>query len=136
MASPTLNTQLFALYAISTDQDQDPASFSGVALLSPTVTSTLLDLTSDNRFGLRAFTPRRIWIDNSASGISITVTVPGTGQVIVAKANTQGIYPLIAQDSESGANFKCNISGVPAALVSIPIQVMNVDIAPYTWATV
>ena len=137
MATFVVNNQLFALYSVEPDTtEQEPMSFSGVVLLSPTVTQTTLDLLSDQRFGDRKFSPKRIWVDNSQSGISVTINVPGTGQSLVIKASTQGIYPLLAQDSESGALFKLVVSGVPAQLVSIPIQILNTRIEPFVWATV
>jgi hypothetical protein len=136
MATGIVPFQNFAVYSVdSNEEDQDRLSFSGIVLLSNTQPSTLIDLSADNRFGDRRFTPRRIWIDNSTSGVAVSFLVQGTGQVITVKANTQGVYPLFAQDSESGANFKITVSGTPAGLVTIPIQIFNFRVDLFSWVT-
>jgi hypothetical protein len=73
-----------------------------------------------------------IWIDNSQNTKVLTITFPGLGQSITVKANTQGLYPVIAQQGP----IRWTATSVGAAVV-VPVIMMNVPQQSYSqWATV
>lgn len=71
-----------------------------------------------------------LYIDNSATGNSaITVTMQGTNQKIIVKANTQGYYPVLA-----GTVLQFTFESTASTAI-IPVYMLNVPIAPFQWAT-
>ena len=122
---------------------QEPLAFSGLFQFSSSQLVDIIDLTSDKRIKNDIFSLRTMWIDNSGltagSGppVLTAFTIQNSGQVIAVKPNTQGFYPVIAQDLESGAMLKI-LGSAPTAgatLVSIPVMFLNFDIVPWVTTT-
>ena len=71
-----------------------------------------------------------VYIDASAATAEITLTIPGTGQVIKAKAGTQGYYPVLAP-----VPTRLEFSEPTATGDLIPVFLINVPIAGVQWST-
>src|SRR5215471_13660000 len=63
-----------------------------------------LDFTATDSYDLdfssivnRAFISmvQTVFVDTSTSGVNVTITVPGSQQIIKVKAGTQGYYPIL-----------------------------------------
>lgn len=72
---------------------------------------------------------KSVWIDNSGNAQAFTLTVPGTQQSIIAKAHSQGVYPII---SAIGIFSWISASG---GAVNVPCIFMNQDFPYCTWLT-
>jgi hypothetical protein len=70
-----------------------------------------------------------LYIDNSKGGAALDVTVPASGQVITAKAGTQGYYNIICPNP-IGLIFDC------AGGARITIFLINVAIPGATWSAI
>lgn len=80
---------------------------------------------STNQFDLC----QTIFIDNSQGGAAVTVTIGGSGQMIVAKAGTQGYYNVLCPNPikinfQSGGGAPCTIFLIN---VAIPGAVWNTN---------
>lgn len=71
-----------------------------------------------------------LFLDLSGSANPLKVTVSGSGQVILAKANTQGYYQILASNP-----VKLQFDSTVAPNI-IPIQLINVSIPGVVWPTV
>lgn len=73
-----------------------------------------------------------LYIDNTgANAALLTVSVQGTQQVIKAKANTQGYYPVLAPES---CGFMFSIPAPAANQVNV--HFINVPMPAVQWASV
>ena len=143
MGGFVLPTVPWALYATQNgiEHKEEPLSFAGIFQFSNTQTTVVLDITSDTRIQNRIFSLRTMWIDNSGltppggTPVVTSFVVQNTGQIIAVKALTQGFYPIIAQDIESGSNLKITGSAptAGATLISVPVFFLNFDVAPIVW---
>jgi hypothetical protein len=71
------------------------------------------------------------FIDCSGTGaLNVTLQIPFTGQSIVAKAGTQGYYPVLAS---MPVRVIVIISGAPGTTVSVPLILYNTVIEPAVW---
>ena len=71
-----------------------------------------------------------IFIDASMSGVNVSVTVNGTGQVITAKFRTQGYYSLLVPNP-----VRLTFSSV-GGVAGVRIQLLNVPIPGAVWSTI
>jgi len=68
-----------------------------------------------------------IFVDNQ-TGVNVVITIGVSGQVIVAKSNTQGYYPVIVPNP-AAMKFVSTAGGV------VRVYLMNVSVAGAVWAT-
>lgn len=71
-----------------------------------------------------------LFIDLSQSANSLTINVNGTGQVIIAKAHTQGYYTVLCANP-----CKMTFQSLAGGVV-IPIQLVNAAIPGVVWSTI
>jgi len=100
-------------------------------LLDFTATSDIVvdlsQLIDQNRFrGLQS-----IYLNLNGFASSLTVNVRTTNQTIVAKANTQGYYAVLAPAKGSTV-----LEFTTAGAAVIPVHFVNVPIDPAVWPTV
>jgi hypothetical protein len=121
------------------EHPQEPLTFQGAFHFSSSQPTSTIDLTSDIRIRDQKFSLRTMWIDNtglapgSGTPVNASFLIGNTGQIIVSKANTQGFYPIVAADIESGAYLKVTGSAPTAGATSItvPVYFLNFDVPPY-----
>lgn len=78
-------------------------------------------------------TVQSVYIDNSGNTQSVTMTVQGTGQVIVCPASSQGIFPLFFTGVPS-FNIITTAAGVPTPIAaSTRCYFLNFPISPAVW---
>ena len=139
---PRNNWALFATrYGLKCPQE--PLAFSGLFQFSSSQLVDVIDLTSDKRIRNDIFSLRTMWIDNtglqpgSGPPVLSSFTIQNSGQIIAVKPNTEGFYPVIAQDLESGAMLKITGSAPTAGgtLISVPVMFLNFDIPPSVVST-
>jgi hypothetical protein len=70
-----------------------------------------------------------IFLDTTGLTGNTTVTVGGTVQTIIAKANTQGYYPVLSPNPPRFTFANAGGAGIAKVIL------VNVPIAPGTWAT-
>jgi hypothetical protein len=139
---PTIPWTLFATLN-GLEHKEEPLAFAGLFQFSSTQLIATIDITSDFRIAQRVFSLRTMWIDNSGltpgSGTTVqsTFIIRNTGQIIAVKPQTQGYYPIIAQDIESGANLQVTGSAPTAGgtLISVPVFFLNFDVPPIVYAS-
>lgn len=85
-----------------------------------------IDLTQQYQQG-QFTTLQAIYIDNSANGSTLTVTVNGTGQTIVAPKNSCGYYILLMPQPPK-------LAITTAGVVKVYVSLMNFYIPPYVWS--
>ncbi len=95
-----------------------------------TVDNVSGDLALEQSVGQIGFV-QTVWIDNSANGKVLSITVPGTGQKIVVKANTQGYYPILPFNG----TFTWAAHSAGAAVI-VPVIFINEKFEAAQWATV
>lgn len=80
-----------------------------------------IDLTQNEvqtRFGM----VQTIFVDLSGSDNTITFTIEGTNQRIVAKGRTQGYYPVLAPNpTKIDVKSSANTDVVPMTLINVPV---------------
>lgn len=72
-----------------------------------------------------------VYIDNSSNANPLSLTMSTTGQVITAKAHTQGYYSLMVPDPP-----QITAQTTQTANLVIPMFFYNVPIQPQVWSTV
>lgn len=75
-----------------------------------------------------------VFIDMSGSANTLSIVIKGSNQVIVAKAHTQGYYPVLCPNP-SGFRFLLSNGGAPATGDLVPVFLINVPIAGVQWAS-
>jgi hypothetical protein len=68
-----------------------------------------------------------IWIDNSLNGAGLAIAFSGTLYTIQARANSQGIYPVIA------ATGGLSLTATTTAPITIPCILFNQELSYVTW---
>lgn len=96
---------------------------------SPTTTALLCDLTEAAR-KFNTVPIQGIWIDMSAVTMNLAITIPLSTQTVIAKAGTQGFYPLLCP---MPVRLIAQLSAAPGSLLNIPIIVYNTPIEPTVW---
>lgn len=95
------------------------------------IQAVLIDLSeSARKFNTVAI--QGAFIDLSQSSIGMQLQIPTTGQVIVAKANTQGYYAVLCP---MPAKLIAQLMAVPAGPVSITVILYNTPVPSEVWAT-
>ena len=103
----------------------------------PKVLPLLLDFTQADTYNLdaeslmdRGFLSmvQTIFIDLKDSTVAFTVTINGTGQIVKAKAHTQGYYPILCPNPVK-LQFDCQNGPL------MRVFLINVPIAGAVWAT-
>lgn len=116
---------------------EQPQCFSGQFSFQNTQLTDVVDLTADDR--ALDFSLRTLYIDNSnANSVQVAITIAGTNQVVTVPANTQGYYPVLAQDRRTGgANLSLtgNAPNAGAALFPVKIHLINFMVEPFQWKT-
>jgi hypothetical protein len=69
-----------------------------------------------------------MYVDNADNAADVIITMPETQQRIIAKANTQGYYPVLSVQGSAVFNFNC------AANITVAAQLLNFMVAPATWS--
>jgi hypothetical protein len=87
-----------------------------------------VDLTTQQQQG-RISMVQSIYIDLSVSSNDVEVTMPISGQLIHAKAGTQGYYPVLCPNPPR-LNFTSSTSGASV----VPVFLMNTPILGIVWA--
>ena len=103
-----------------------------VLSFTPTIQAVLIDLTESAR-KFNEVAVQGAFIDLSQSGIAMQLQVPTTGQVILAKANTQGYYSLLCP---MPAKLIAQLMAVPAGPMAITVILYNTPIEGEVWASV
>jgi hypothetical protein len=67
-----------------------------------------------------------LYVDNSANGASVTVSISGTLQVISCPANSQGYFPVLA-------NARPVLTFATGGGVTVNFQVLNFEVQPAVW---
>lgn len=91
-----------------------------------TITTYVFDYQNLQQRGFFAMC-QTLYIDMSKSSNDLTVTVGGTGQLITAKAGTQGYYPVLAANPLK-LQFDSLVNGS-----LIPVFVMNSAVSGSVW---
>jgi hypothetical protein len=70
-----------------------------------------------------------LFIDMTGASGTMTVTIQGTNQLIVALKNTQGYYPVLCP-------YPTRLAFVSSsAHIIVPVQLINIPIAGVVWAS-
>jgi hypothetical protein len=96
---------------------------------SASVQALVIDLTE----GARKYSDLPIqgaFIDMSLSTIDLSLQVPATGQSIIAKAGSQGYYPIIAT---MPVRLVAILASAPIGALNIPLILYNTIIEPEVW---
>jgi hypothetical protein len=96
---------------------------------SPSAQALVIDLTE----GARKYSDLPIqgaFIDMSLSTIDLSLQVPATGQSIIAKAGSQGYYPIIAT---MPVRVVAILASAPIGALNIPLILYNTVIEPEVW---
>jgi hypothetical protein len=121
-----------------TGERNPPQAFVANMIFNNAQPNGVVDLSSDDR--ALEFSLVCLFVDNSsANSVAMTITVQGTGQKIVVKANTQGYYPVVSADREGGAaNIVLQIAAPNAGAQSALVQfiLLNYMVEPFVWPTV
>lgn len=98
---------------------------------TPAIQAILIDLTESAR-KFNEIAVQGAFIDLSQSGIAMQLQIPTTGQVIVAKANTQGYYSLLCP---MPAKLIAQLTAVPAGSVVVTVILYNTPIESAVWSS-
>lgn len=71
-----------------------------------------------------------VYIDNSLNAQAVSIRFPALGQIITARNQTQGYYPIFVP------NGRLAITAVSAGNVDVPIIFSNIFINPTVWSVV
>lgn len=74
-------------------------------------------------------TIQSVYVDNADNPQTVTITVPGTGQVVKIPGGSQGVYPLFLPDAAS-------VNIITSALINATTRIywLNMPISPASWS--
>lgn len=73
-----------------------------------------------------------LWLDNSKNALPFSIAFPAMGQILTAKANTQGYYPIFVPNGK--LSFVATMAAVGNS--SVPLIFSNIFINPTVWSVV
>lgn len=89
-------------------------------------TTSIIDLTLSVDNKVIEFL-QSLFIDNSANGSSLSITMSVTGQVLVIPPNSQAFMTVIIGDQPV-------ITGTSSGGAKVPLQLLNFPVAPAVWS--
>lgn len=111
--------------------DEEALAITCTLQFSPSVLAILIDLSeSARKFNTVAI--QGAFIDLSQSAIALQLQIPTTGQVIVAKDNTQGYYSLLCP---MPAKLIAQLAAIPAGPITITVILYNTPIEGEVWGS-
>lgn len=111
--------------------DDEALAITCVLQFTPSIQAILIDLTESAR-KFNTVAVQGAFIDLSQSTLGMQLQIPTTGQVIQAKAQTQGYYSLLCP---MPAKLIAQLAAVPAGAVTIPLILYNTPIEGEVWGS-
>lgn len=111
--------------------DDEALAITCVLQFTSAIQAILIDLTESAR-KFNTVAVQGAFIDLSQSAIAMQLQIPTTGQVIVAKGNTQGYYSLLCP---MPAKLIAQLTAIPAGPVTITVILYNTPIEGEVWGS-
>lgn len=89
--------------------------------------SNTIDMIAEIQRGFISFV-QGLFIDNSLNGQQLTAVADQTNHSIIVPPNSQMFMPMFISDSA-----RITFTTTPAGNLTVPIEVTNVPVMPYTW---